>query len=559
MSRWYLGLSTSGHDPALALVDASGRLRYAEATERFVQDKRAWGIAPDHVGHLAAALSACGLRPGEDSITVACSWASDKAALDGKVHDALLPAADTLWLRAMQSRLQPAAGEPLARLGFAIDATRRFDHHLCHAAAACSFSPLADAACLVIDGEGEVGAVSLFRLENRRLARIWRSWGPGSLGSYYAWLTRRCGFDWRAGEEWKVMGLAAFGTPDPALRGRLEEMLQIERGRPVFAGPDDLAAIDADVLCRARSPAEPPEAAAGLAATGQAAYAGFADRILAEAAKLGQADLVLTGGCALNSAYNGTIAGRTGFARVFVPPCPADDGNAIGAALLAWQAETGSDSLPPAEPSPFLGATPDAGGMARLRHAARGLTLRELGEDSPTVLASELAQGRVIGVFRERAEFGPRALGHRSILADPRSPGMKDRINAGIKGREAYRPFAPVIEERAVRHWFEGTQPSPYMSFTLPWRSAAKARVPAVVHADGTGRLQTVTAESRPWMTRLLRDFEGLTGVPILLNTSFNVMGKPIVNAVEDAMAVLMTSDLDAVLIGGILVEKPAA
>lgn len=560
MTTWYLGLATSGHDPALALVDEAGRVRFAEATERFVQDKRAWGIVPDHVPHLQAALTACGVAPGTDRILVATSWSSVKAALDVKVHDALLPATDTLWTRGLQARLQEGAGESLLRLGFCPErpAVMRFDHHLCHAVTACHFAPVADAACLVLDGEGDVGAVSYYRMADRRLKRAWRSWGPGSLGTFYGWLTFLCGFDWRLGEEWKVMGLAAFGRVLPDLLEQMEGMLIVDRGRLRFADDAALAAARAVVERHSRSPGDPVQQAADLAATGQTAYARFADRVLQEIAGDAPPDLILSGGCALNSSFNGTVTGRAGFDRVWVPPCPADDGNAVGAALLAWMRDTDTAEIPWGGGSAFLGTATTPRSVERCRHALRGLSIVDVSGTSATTVAKRLEEGKILGVMRGRAEFGPRALGNRSILADPRPCDMKDRINASVKGREAYRPFAPVVAEADVAEWFEHPQRSPYMSMTLPWRIEARARVPAVVHQDGTGRLQTVNPEDNPWMAGLLTAFGTRTGVPILLNTSFNVMGKPIVHSVEDAMAVLMTSGLDAVLIEDLLIEKPA-
>lgn len=560
MTTWYLGLSTSGHDPALALVDETGRVRFAEATERFVQDKRAWGIAPDHAPHLESAFAACGVDAAHDRVVVATSWLSAKERADVKLHDAMLPLADSLWIRGLHAQLQASAGASLQRLGFGVERPEvlRFDHHLCHAVSACWFTPWETAACLVIDGEGDVGAVSSFQLEGRRLKRRWRSWGPGSLGTYYGWLTFQCGFDWRLGEEWKVMGLAAFGQVRQDLLDNLEGLLIVDRGRLRFADDEKIAAIRAKAAAHARAPGAPASDGADLAATGQAVYARFADRILEAVAEEGQRDLILSGGCALNSSYNGSIAGRLPFERVFVPPCPADDGNAIGAALLAWMTETGAERVPSGDGSPFLGAELGAAAAAKCRHAARGLQVTDVQGRSAEAVAERLAAGRIVGTARGRAEFGPRALGNRSILADPRPAEMKDRINARVKGREAYRPFAPVIEEGEATAWFERAQPSPYMSFALPWRTDVRDRVPAVVHADGTGRVQTVSRDSQPWMTDLLAAFGRITGTPVILNTSFNVMGKPIVHSIEDAFAVLMTTGLDAVLCDDLLIEKPS-
>nr|WP_282434059.1 carbamoyltransferase C-terminal domain-containing protein [Marinomonas sp. UCMA 3892] len=182
-------------------------------------------------------------------------------------------------------------------------------------------------------------------------------------------------------------------------------------------------------------------------------------------------------------------------------------------------------------------------------------TVAKCESDGVKEVASLLAEGKIIGVMRGAAEFGPRALGNRSILADPRSPDMKNRINAIVKGREAYRPFAPIISVEKAPEWFENAQSSPYMSFTLKWKTDKLSLVPAVVHQDHTGRLQTLTEHTTPWLKALVDAFEELTHVPILLNTSFNVMGKPIVHTINDALAVLSTTGLDAVLIDNILIK----
>lgn len=558
MAIFHLGLSTSGHDPALAIVNETGRVVFAEATERFVQDKRAWGVAPDHVNHLEAALTAIGFDRQIDELLVATSWKATKAELPVQLSNVLLPATDGLWLRQLQAGVQAAAGASLLRLGLAqnMPEVRRFDHHLCHAVSASLFAPVEDAACLVIDGEGEVGAVSLFDLRERTIRRRWRSWGPGSLGTLYAWLTGLCGFDWRLGEEWKVMGLAAYGQVRAEMRDVMTSILSVEKGRLRFANESSLVQAQDKLRSFARAAGAPLQEAADLAASGQAAFSELTDRILAVCQNGAQGNLILTGGCALNSSYNGTIAGRTGFERVFVPSAPADDGNAIGAAVLSWMQTSGESRIPFSDGTPFLGSIPSSRAKARLSHMGRCGTVTDISGDSAGQIAQRLAAGNIIGVMRGRAEFGPRALGNRSILADPRGRDMKDRINRDVKGRESYRPFAPVIAEETVSEWFERPQSSPYMSFTLPWREDRKDQVPAVVHEDGTGRLQTVSPKNAPWMHGLTLALGALTGVPIVLNTSFNIMGKPIVHSVEDALALFMTSGLDAVLIDDLLLEK---
>ena len=247
---------------------------------------------------------------------------------------------------------------------------------------------------------------------------------------------------------------------------------------------------------------------------------------------------------------------RFGLEQVDIPPCPADDGNAIGAALLAW-CEDHDAPIARSDRSAYLGSKPNPAKIeACVKACSPHFAVSEAGEGSAELVARKLAEGKIIGVMRGRAEFGPRALGNRSILADPRPAGMKDRINRAVKGREAYRPFAPVIPEDRLADWFETAQPTPYMSKTLAWRADRLDQVPAVIHADDTGRAQSVTPELYPWLHDVLLAFEAEAGIPIILNTSLNIMGKPIVHSVEDTVALLMTTGLDAILLEDTLIEK---
>jgi len=556
MKRLYVGLSTSGHDPALAVVDQSGNILFAEATERFLQDKRAWGALPDNLGHLKAALS--NHLQENTQVVLAKSWKQVKEAVPTSISTALIAEHNYAWISALQSTVHNCAGRTLEQfLGLNnLSETRDFDHHLCHATAACSSAPFDDGLCLVIDGSGEVGSVSLYRLQQRQLTRLWRSWGPGSLGEFYSWLTDLCGFSHIAGEEWKVMGLAAFGTVNQELVENLSQVLSVDKGRLRLAEEQVIAHVKQSMETFSRNSGDPIMQAADLAASGQAVYASFVDKILESCLEYGEENLVLTGGCALNSSYNGSILQRHAFRQIHVPIAPGDDGNAIGAALLAWMSDHQNEAIPCSTGSPFLGSTPSPLILQNSIEHKGGARVTDLGDSAPEKLAKYLASGKIVGVMRGQAEFGPRSLGHRSILADPRSPEMKERINQQVKGRELYRPFAPAILADRVEQWFQSPQPSPYMSFTLPWHQAAYDIVPAVVHQDGTGRLQTVNAHMNPWMHRLLTAFDQHTSVPILLNTSFNVMGKPIVHSVQDALSVLVTTGLDAVLIENVLFEK---
>jgi carbamoyltransferase len=250
------------------------------------------------------------------------------------------------------------------------------------------------------------------------------------------------------------------------------------------------------------------------------------------------------------------LLARSGFSRLHIPSAPADDGNSLGVALYEKHHER-------REPrsleimSPYLGSPVDKKTLDRVV-SYRGVRAREL--PSREALCAEtaamLADGKIIGWMQGRAEFGPRALGNRSILADARSPGMKDQINKRVKFREEYRPLAPMILHEHGPEYFEDYQESPYMERALMFREAVRARVPSAVHVDGTGRLQTVKQAWNPLLHALVTAFYERTGVPLILNTSFNVMGKPIIHSVADALTVFATTDLDAIVIERYVLTK---
>jgi carbamoyltransferase len=267
-------------------------------------------------------------------------------------------------------------------------------------------------------------------------------------------------------------------------------------------------------------------------------------------------NLVLSGGCALNSCYNGRIVNRTGFTRLHVPSAPADDGNALGAAFLAYHRDHPRARPPARAATPYLGSRISSRPLDSLLRLGRLASTRHCPGTVHQVAASLLADGKVVGWIQGRAEFGPRALGNRSILADPRPSDVRERINAIVKFREPFRPFAPAILDEYGPDWFEDYQVSPYMERTLVWRACAQSRVPGVVHVDRTGRLQSVR---RVWNERfydLIRAFHARTGVPILLNTSFNVVGKPIVHTLEDALGIFCTTAMDALIVEDYVIEK---
>jgi carbamoyltransferase len=256
------------------------------------------------------------------------------------------------------------------------------------------------------------------------------------------------------------------------------------------------------------------------------------------------------------------VTERSAFKRLFVPAAPSDDGNAVGAALLAHaedhRAETAHTPSPrPSVASPYLGSTIDPKELAHFGHSARMLGRLELDRSAICgFVAAELARGKVVAWIQGRAEFGPRSLGNRSILADPRNPLMKERINSIVKFREGFRPFAPSVLDEFGEQYFEGYTFTPYMERTLRIRPEHRAKIPAVCHVDGTGRLQSVTKASNPRFHELISAFHQLTGVPVLLNTSLNVMGKPIVHSAADAFNIYLSSRIDILVIDDLVFSK---
>lgn len=563
MSIYSVGLSTTGHDPAFAIVSPDGEVVFAEATERFLQSKRAWGAQPDQLSHVKPVLGEIIRNDPSAEFQISLSWSGKKNDIPVAKESPFIATDMLEWMVAFQANLQQISGANIRFIGGkqVRPEVFKFDHHLCHAANAAYSSNFSEACCFVLDGEGEVGAATLFRWKEGFLKRKWRSWGPGSLGSFYTWATEICGFTSQYGEEWKVMGLAAYGEVNHEWAAKLCTLFRVEEGRVLWNELSQIKGVVNFFNKIKQQDSSNYMEMADFAATVQHVYCKYATDILNDIYVQENIDnLILSGGCALNSSFNGQITSSTPFKSIHVPSAPADDGNAIGAALLGWQKtwQNESGTLKPLKygrASPFLGSKPDVKNVDSYVQAL-DYKVEHCSIQSASKVAELLSQGKIVGVMRRRAEFGPRALGNRSILADPRCSEMKATINKVVKGREGYRPFAPVIPEKYLSEWFENPQLSPYMSFALKWKPHAKTKVPAVVHNDVTGRLQTINRHENSWLNALIEEFYSLTGVPIVLNTSFNVMGKPIVHSVSDAILVLISSGLDAVLIEDTLILK---
>lgn len=439
-------------------------------------------------------------------------------------------------------------------------------HHRAHGLYAFASSGYEQAAVLVVDSLGETQTTTIATASRKGTGIGYRLLDaiddPASLGYAYGAITQHLG--WRRGdEEGTVMALTALGDP-ARFRGLLARAIAVhETGfaldptlfpiRVLSSGyPRVSPALVA--ACPSRRPDEPVEQIhADLAAALQERTEQVMVHLARRARRLTNSGLLcLGGGVATNCVAAGTIAEGGWFDEVHVPPAPGDAGTAIGAALAVHLDRTGR--LPDRVAArPYLG--PVYADPAPTVGSARGLkTFRPA--NPAGFLADRLAIGEIVGLFQGRVEAGPRALGNRSILASPLLPDVVTRLNATVKYREPFRPFAPVVLADKAGDYFVLRQPSPYMSLACPVTELARRQIPAVVHTNGTARVQTVTADQNGFLADVLREFAAITGVPVLINTSLNVKGAPIAGTPDLALDCLTGSGLDALLMDGVWVSK---
>jgi carbamoyltransferase len=579
MKKYYLGLSVTYHDPALAIVNADGEILYAEATERPLQNKRAINCEPDQLFFLPGLLKQ--FCDGANEFVIAINWRKKRPLYENIVWNLGLLSAPGLLKTGIKKLHSPLKNYQLhhmmacqrnsiARAGINLVRIIQeyyphcsisfadFDHHLTHAANACYGSPFDEAACAVIDSYGEHGAMAFYCYSNRKLTLLHEASGKAtaSLGLYYMKLTELCGFDWLKGEEWKVMGLASYGKVNSEFYEALQSTIIVD-GFNCRYHPEHLFAKMASLDQFKPPNANDPETAADIAHTGQVFFADVMTRLLNHLQKVTQKScLTLAGGCALNSSYNGQITVRTSFKQAYIPSAPADDGCALGAAWLALQLDCPEHRSNNIFLSPYTGSSIADEAIEQLIKFNKALKIEYFPESICEVTAKLLAEGFLVGWIQGRAEFGPRALGNRSILADPRQQSTQNQINQKIKFREHFRPFAPSILHEYGNDYFESYEESPYMDKTLAIRNSKQDKIAAVCHVDGTGRLQTVKKEWNPRFHQLIMNFYHLTQIPMLLNTSFNVMGKPLVHSLDDSLAVFLTTGLDVLVVNDYLITK---
>ena len=549
-----IGISAFYHESACCLL-RGGKLVAAASEERFTRVKHDSRLP---VEAFRFCLEAGGLRLTDVDAVAYYESADAKLSrqLWAGVPRAAAPA-EARWLD--PGRPEREIRERLGYEGRILC----FPHHLSHAASAYFFSGFPEAAVLTVDGVGEWATMAYGRGRQGELEIFEEVDFPHSLGLLYSTLTSYLGFGVLSGE-YKVMGLAAYG--EPRYVDQICRLVAVGDGGQVRLNLKYFDFIDGE---RMYSPAlaellgTPPRDPGAEIEAFHRDLASSLQRVLEEILlekagylrrRTDAADLCLAGGVALNCVANGRLRREGPFERLFVQPAAGDAGGCLGAAALAHARLAGArppapqrhagfgPSYPPAEVAGLL----DAADLAREDFRGRE---RELVQ----AVAERLAGGRIVGWFHGAMELGPRALGARSILADPRDAAARDRLNRRIKRREDFRPFAPSVLADRAAEYFELDHPSPFMLETCRVKSR---QLPAVTHVDGSARPQTVDPEISPRFARLLRAFERRTGCPVLLNTSFNVAGEPIVCSPVDALFTMAAAGLDALALEDFLIDR---
>jgi len=555
-----LGINYSQMHDSSACIVRDGELLFAVAEERLSRVKHDSSFP-------ALAIRACldfaGVRP--DELDLICQgWSPPRV---GFLHDlrcyasgrqpvdsrALLNSTRhfvSMWhQRSGENRFRQLFGATKARFRFV-------DHHLAHAISAYAFSGFDDAAVLVLDGRGSWEASSLWHGRTGTLKHVWTVPWPNSLGLFYAQFTQYLGFQ-PYSDEWKVMGLAPYGEPGVNLRDfiipddnpyRVSARLLIGHDSAPIAGIERL--LGAKRVPESNLDARHKNIAFAVQDSCEEAMFTLTR---AAVANTGCRNLCLAGGVALNSKANGKILASGLVDRLFVQPASGDDGACLGAALAPYL-DAGRKLPVRKMRHAYLGSeSPDAEiGKALGTYKVRA----ERVADPAKTAAEMLAEGKILGWFQGRMEFGPRALGSRSILADPRDPEMNVKVNNAVKFREWWRPFAPSLVVEVAGEYLESVTESPFMILTAQVKPEKRGVIPAVTHVDGSARPQTVEREVNPLYWRLIREFGDRTGVPVVMNTSFNLRGEPIVCTPTDAIRTFFSSGMDVLVMGSFVVEK---
>ncbi|MDP1524979.1 MAG: carbamoyltransferase C-terminal domain-containing protein [Rhodocyclaceae bacterium] len=566
-----LGINYFFHDSSACLV-VDGRIVAMLEEERFTRRKhtnefpvqsirgclRLAGIAPGDIDHIAVSI-----QPTKD-------WLTKLAYGLGHVSQARPFVKHELWhaylkQRTLQSWYRETYGNGNAGKARVQPPIHYVPHHAAHAAGSFLASPYDEAAILSLDGSGEWATAFMGVGRGVKVTRFQESYFPMSLGAFYEAATEFCGFKPNH-DEGKTMGLAPFGDPT-VFADEVRDLAWIEDDGKIKI---DLSYFSyqfwGKMRCSERfhrvfgAPRHPD---APFADNHHNVAAAFQVRLEECALKLcrilrertNARYLVLAGGVALNSVMNGRILRESGFDDIYVMPAAGDNGTAIGAALYVSHTLLGQARVA-VHDDPYLGTAHDDRAVEALLQQCKLPYTRHA--DIAPVAAQLLADGNILGWLQGRMEIGPRALGNRSILANPAFPDMKGKINAEVKHREAYRPFAPSTPTESKDRFFDIKGDSPFMLKVCDVWSQMQSRIPAITHVDGSARLQTVDARINPLYHQLLTRFGEITDVPVLLNTSFNVQGEPIIESPEQAIRCFFSTGLDYLAMGSFLISKRA-
>jgi len=546
------------HDSA-ACITRDGELLFAVAEERISRNKHDAGF-PHHA--IRACLDYAKIRA--DQLDYVCQgWpaphkvfgADLKNFATGKYPATYLNILNSARLYASMAHQNGGFKRFTQQFGATRAQMRFVDHHLAHAISAYSYSGLDKAAVVVMDGRGAWEASSIWYGHDGYLDHLQTIPWPNSLGLFYAQFTEYLGFVPNS-DEWKVMGLAPYGKPII----KLDEFISVHHepyqvNAPLLFERSNGTSAIARRLGPQRTPeSEIDDSFKNIAyAVQDACEIAMMALVKLALRKTNCRNLCLAGGVALNSKANGKIEASGLVDHIFVQPAASDDGVALGAALAPSLDKGGRLPMKPMRHA-YLG--PEYSD-AEIEKALVTYKLRATKLENVAASAGEmLANGKILGWFQGRMEFGPRALGARSILADPRDPEMNAKVNNAVKFREWWRPFAPSMLKEVAGEYLEHASDSPFMILTSQVRADKRDVIPSVTHVDGSARPQTVEKEINPLYWNLIDEFGKRTGVPVVMNTSFNLRGEAIVNTPTDAVRTFFSSGMDALVIGSYLVEK---
>ncbi|MBI3521147.1 MAG: carbamoyltransferase [Bacteroidetes bacterium] len=537
--KYYIGIASGFHDAAIALVNNEGEIVFAEASERFTQNKRSLTSVADNYFFV-------------EKIVNKYSFSDYEIAINWKLFDSLfksLSAASIIFTIRRYKKISKLISSGLfkidvdlfssvvdfeassqyamlstvgasfknilyQKLSLPYKPNHHFDHHTCHAYYAFYTSNVTDATILILDGNGDNNSsYTIFTASNQSIKKTYTNKSRASLGDFYGDVTKWCGYSSITGEQWKVMGMAPYGKLNEALYNDLKQLISTK----------DIALIKnktkQDIFKNIKNGKYHQITVQDIAYTCQLFYEDITIELINSIyKKYPNHNLIIAGGCALNSATNGKIHFKTPFKNVIISSAPADDGCAIGAALLSFKKCNPVKKIPHNQINPYLGFEINNSEIELLKTHSRYRNETIPYNELYKKIAQEIVSGKIIGWVQGKAEFGPRALGNRSILANPCLPDMKDKINSSVKYREEYRPFAPSVLEEYAPDYFENYHATPYMERVLQIKEGKRKLIPAVTHIDGSGRLQTVTKELNPHYYHLINEFYKLTQVPVLLN-----------------------------------------